>query len=148
MSDPLTAAVLHEIADIHDFFARWFGGRIEHTEANFARFRDALDPAFAQVNPAGLLRPHGTILRDVWAHWRQFGDDPGFRIWVDAARVHHVLPGDHAVAVYQEWHEYRGKQVGRTCTGVLCRRSGTPTGIAWMQMHESLMAVGATHASP
>lgn len=132
-------AVLHEIADIHAFFMAWFGGRMAHDEAGFARFRDALDPAFAQVNPAGRVRPHATILRDVWASWRRYGDDPGFRIWIAGARVHHLLPGDHAVAVYEEWHEYQGRHVGRTCTGVLARRAGTPTGIAWLQMHESLI---------
>lgn len=132
--------VLHEVADLHGFFTQWFGGRIAKTEAHFARFRACLDGGFAQVNPAGLLRDHATILRDVWNHWNWFPGDPDYRIWIEAARVHHVLPGGHAVAVYQEWQDYQGKRVGRTCTAVLCRRAGTPTGIAWLQMHESLIA--------
>lgn len=144
MSNPggdsgLTAAVLHEIDDLHQFFVQWFGGRIAKTEAHFERFRAALDPGFAQVNPDGVLRSYATILRDVWQHWNWFPGDPNFRIWIANAKICYVLPGEHVVAVYEEWHDYQGKQVGRTCTGVLCRRSGTPTGIAWLQMHESLI---------
>ena len=108
------SAVLHEIEDMHRFFTRWFGGTMPRTEANFDRFRMALDGNFAQVNPQGLLRPHAQILKDVWDHWNWFPGDPNFRIWVDQAQVHHVLPGAHAVAVYQEWHNYQGKNVGRT----------------------------------
>src|SRR5262245_32372708 len=96
----LERAVLHEIEDLHGVCTRWFGGRIEKTEANVARFRLCLDGAFAQVNPAGLLRDHATILREVWDHWNWFPGDPDFRIWIAAPRVHHVLPGDHAVTVY------------------------------------------------
>ena len=112
----LAKDVLHEVADLHGFFVQWFGGRVARTEERFARFRAALDENFAQVNPAGLLRDHAAILRDVWEHWNWFPGDPDLRIWVAEARVAHVLPGEHAVAVYQEWQRYRGKTVGRTCT--------------------------------
>jgi hypothetical protein len=136
----LAQAVLHEIEDIHGFFVQWFGGRVDKTEARFERFRAALDTDFAQVNPSGALRSYATILRDVWQHWNMFPGDPNFRMWIAHARIHHVLPGGHAVATYEEWHDYQGKQVGRTCTALLCRREATPTGIAWLQMHESLLA--------
>lgn len=135
----LVPAVLDEIEAMHRFFTQWFGGTIPRTEANFDRFRTALDPSFAQVNPQGLLRPYRQILHDVWAHWNWFPGDPDFRIWIAEAQVCHLLPGDHALAVYQEWHNYQGKNVGRTCTGLVCRRAGTPAGIAWLQMHESLI---------
>lgn len=135
----LEAAILNEIESIHAFFSEWFGGRTAKTEAAFARFRDALDGKFAQVNPTGALRDRARIVQDVWDHWNWFPGDPNFRVWVTDAAVHHVLPGDVAVAVYREWHNYQGKNVGRTCTAVLCRRAGTPSGIAWLQMHESLL---------
>lgn len=139
-SDPaFVPAVLHEIEDMHRFFTEWFGGRMPHTEAGFDRFRTALDANFAQVNPQGLLRPYRQILHDVWAHWNWFPGDPNFKIWIAEPQVRHVLPGDHALVVYQEWHNYQGKNVGRTCTGLVARRPGTPTGIVWLELHESLL---------
>jgi hypothetical protein len=141
-NDPFVKAVLAEIVGIHDFFTGWFGGRVTKTEAVYARFRDALDPRFGQVNPRGGYRAHAKIVADVWDHWNWFPGDPNYRIWVANSRVRHLIGGDHALAVYEEWHNYRGGHVGRTCTALLARNPGAPTGIAWIEMHESLLPEG------
>lgn len=140
-------AVLREIADLHGFFTLWFGGRIEKTEEHFARFRDALDPNFGQVNPAAAFRDRARIVSDVWDHWNWFPGDREFRIWVEAARIVHRIGADHVLAVYEEWSFYKGETIGRTCTALLARRAGTPGAVAWLQMHESRMPSGARPAS-
>jgi hypothetical protein len=140
--DDLAPAALREINDLHAFFTLWFGGRIEKTEAHFARFRDALDAGFGQANPAGAYRERAHIVSDVWDHWNWFPGDPSFRIWIEAARIVHRIGADHVLAVYQEWSLHKGETIGRTCTALLARRPGTPGGVAWLQMHESRMPPG------
>jgi hypothetical protein len=141
-NDPFVRQVLAEIEDIHAFFTGWFGGRVEKTEAVYARFRNALDPRFGQVNPRGLYRDHARIVVDVWEHWNWFPGDPNYRIWVARSRVRHLIGGDHALAVYEEWHNYQGENVGRTCTALLARSAAAPKGVAWVEMHESLLPPG------
>jgi hypothetical protein len=142
--DPFVTSVIHEIDDLHRFFTLWFGGRVEKSEAHFARFRDALDPRFGQVNPKALYRDRARIVQDVWNNWNFLPGDPNLRIWVERVRVEHVLPGDHALCIYEEWSIHKGETIGRTCTGLLTRQAGTPTGIAWLAMHESVMAPGSS----
>jgi hypothetical protein len=139
MPDNFIDSVRREIDDIHAFFENWFGGRVPQDERQFERFRRALAPSFSQVNPEGRLRDAGTILRDVWNNWHWFPGDPQFRIWIANTSIRHVLPGDHVVAVYEEWHHYKDKDIGRACTAVLRPDASAPNGVLWLQMHESMM---------
>ena len=142
-NDPFVRMVLFDIEDVHRFFIGWFGGRVPKTETEFARFRNSLDPRFGQVNPRGLYRPHATIIGDVWNHWNWFPDDPAYRIWIEKPRVRHIIDGHTALAVYEEWHIYKGETVGRTCTALVTRRACGPHGIVWLEMHESLLSPGS-----
>lgn len=141
-NDPFVRKVLHDIEDVHKFFVGWFGGQVPKTEAVFARFRNSLDPRFGQVNPRGLYRPYATIVGDVWDHWNWFPGDPTYRIWVARPRVRFVIGGDHALAVYEEWLNYKGENIGRTCTALVAKRDSAPNGIVWLEMQESLLPAG------
>ena len=135
--DDLEKTLVAEIDRVHVFFEKWFAGRVPHEEEHFGAFRDALDPHFAQVSPDGRFRPYANILADVWKHWNWFPGDPDYKIWISNARVHHVMPPNHAYLTFEEWHRYKGEDTCRTCSALLVRRPGPPGGVAWLAMHES-----------
>ncbi|MEM7309582.1 MAG: DUF4440 domain-containing protein [Planctomycetota bacterium] len=132
-----------EIVDLHRFFHDWFAGRLDDTDQAYARFADALAPAFRLTSPrgdtaereallAGLRRAHGAVAKEVE---------------VDAVAARPVADGLWLVT-YREWQRDPGAPgepwTGRASSALLREDPAAPGGFLWEHVHETWLPEGTT----
>lgn len=121
-----------EVAELHAFFAEWFGGSRPDTDEAFARFADALASSFTMVVPDGRTVPRDAVLKAV-------RDSHGWgatTIWIE----NHVLRFSNAgVALvgYEEWQTRDDATRGRASTAFFAVDPAAPNGVRWMHVHET-----------
>lgn len=125
-----------EVIELHQFFEDWFTGKLEPTDANFARFADVMGSDFVIVTPAGRTIPRSTLLQGLKnAHNSQ----PNIRIWIENF-VWQGQAGEFGWATYEEWQEKDGDVTGRVSTVLFQQNSQTPNQLMWQHVHETWLA--------
>ena len=78
-----------EVVRLHDFLGAWFRGELapDALEQDFAR---VLDPAFENVQPAGVILTRADIVAGIKAGR---GTNPDFQIMIEAPRLLGSWPG-------------------------------------------------------
>jgi len=122
-----------EIVELHQFFEDWFIGRLENTDAAFARFAEAMGPGFHIVNPSGRLTARPALmagLRNAYNTW-----DKG-RIWIKNVQVR----GQYdtiSIVTYEEWQAVGEAEGGRLSTVVFNADAKAVNGLLWLHVHET-----------
>lgn len=132
-----------EITALHQFFEDWFNGRLEQTEAAFARFATVTAPEFHIIAPSGTITARAELVARLWhAH----NSRPGARIWVENVRLC-ASRDDITIATYEEWQQHGSAPArARLSTAVLVADAAQPNGLAWLHVHETwIIDGGATN---
>ena len=127
------AACTREVIGLHDFFQAWLEGSLPATDAVFARFLAATDPAFTLISPDGAAAG-----REATAAWIRaaHGTRRGVRLWTDE---HRLCAGgaDWALVTYREWQTNGGATTLRLSTALLLTDASAPNGLSWAHVHET-----------
>lgn len=130
----LAAAVAAEIDGLHQFFTAWFLGSCPRD--SFGRCSEALAADFVQVDPAGRLRRRDELLDALQAAHGCYAG-LSFAIQIERTQVR-LLPGDLALATYEEWQQFGERRSGRRSSTLFSRGRG-PLGVVWRHLHETWM---------
>jgi len=136
--DRLAAAVLAEIAELHDFFAAWFLGHCPKSRAGFARVAEALAAGFVQIDPQGGERRRAALLAALRAaHGCRAGQAFAIRIVRPKVRlIHRGL----ALATYEERQMADGATTRRRSSALFGPAPAAPRGVAWLHLQETWIA--------
>lgn len=129
----LQEACFQEVIDLHAFFQGWLDGTLPESDAVFARFAAANDPAFTLVSPDGSMA--GGVETGAWIR-AAHGTRRGFKLWTDAHQMH-FQDGNTAVVTYREWQTRDGATSVRRSTVVFYVTPTAPNGVAWAHIHET-----------
>lgn len=128
-----------EIVDLHDFLADWLNGRVDGTDAGFARIEQALHPDFTIIGPSGgVLDREAVVAQLRGAHGIGDGAAP-LRIDIRNTRVRTSCT-DGAVVTYEEWQFTGDEPKNRRISTVFFDfAAGAPNGVRWRHLHETWM---------
>lgn len=133
---PATAACRREVESLHEFFVDWYAGTI--SQDSIERLEDALDPHFTLVAPDGRSHTRESVLKGIDGAYAR--DEPG-TFAIDIRNLECRWDGtDHALVRYEEWHEREEGVTGRVSTALLRSAASAPTGLAWVDLHETWLA--------
>lgn len=132
MSADFAADAIAEVHDLHRFFEGWLSGT--EPRGGFERCAGALAPGFVQIDPGGQVNERDRLIARLEAAHGRGG--PGFRIRV-ADCVPRVVAGDLCLIEYVEHQETISGPTARRSSALLGRAPATPTGVAWLHLHES-----------
>ena len=126
-----------EVRGFHAFLRDWLAGAVPRTAETFARFSGAMDDGVEVISPRGTVTPRDALVDEFEGlHGQLAADADQFEIWIEnfRSRWHE---GDHALVTYEEWHRRRGATSARLSTALLRRDAATPSGVAWVHVHET-----------
>ena len=103
MSGSIESAIESDVVELHRFFEEWFHGRVEASDAGFARFADAMAPGFRIVAPSGVGSARGALLEELFA--AHGAND--VEIAIDDVQARAVAEGLWLVG-YREWQRTPG----------------------------------------
>lgn len=133
LAAPLAQRAVQEVIDQHAFFEQWLDGALPDTDAAFARFAWATDPAFTLIGTDG-----NCAAADETGAWIRaaHGSRPGFTLWTDEHTVR--WSSDQSVLVtYREWQTRDGVTTCLIATALFCANAQCPNGVAWLHVHET-----------
>ena len=138
-ADDLASRCEREVVELHVFFEEWFHGRLDDTDAAFARFADAMADDMVYIGPAGNALARETLLTGLRGrHGAWQGSEA--RIWIDAVETRD-LGGGLALVTYEEWQtDPAGDTRARRSTILLETSDAGPAGLVWRHVHETWMA--------
>ena len=128
-----------EVVELHQFFQDWFNGVLEPTDADFARFADALAPDFVIIPPSGRAVERDPLLQGLkQAHgrWREGETIGKGRIWIQDFTIR-LIESQVLVATYEEWQEFKREVKSRVSTVIFRAAEGTPNGVNWHHLQET-----------
>jgi hypothetical protein len=131
----LGPAARDEVVGLHEFFVDWFAGKIEATDAVFARFTDAMHPEFSMIVPSGEILGWEAVVASVRA--AHATTDASFAIEIRHV-TDRVTCDDAVVITYEEW-QFAGDREDscRVSTAVFVRAAEASTGVQWRHLHET-----------
>lgn len=138
MSIPLGPQCREEVVGLHEFFVAWFGGEIENSAVELARFTAASHPNFVMVVPSGQIIDKAAVVDGLRsAHGSRAGRD--FRIEIRNVTDRVVAEGA-VLLTYQEW-QFEGPRVAsaRTSTAMFVAAPHAPNGVVWRHLHETIL---------
>ena len=122
-----------EIIDLHQFFEDWFMGRVENTDATFARFADVMAPTFHIVNPSGRLTARPALLQGLRSAHNTWTEG---RIWIQNVQSRGQYDA-LSIVTYEEWQAIGESQGGRLSTVVFQADDAAINGVSWLHVHET-----------
>lgn len=131
------AACRAEIVGLHDFFERWFEGRLPDEDDAFARVADALAEGFELIDPDGSRRDREEILVSIRSgHGSHAASGRSFGIRIENVEARALGEG-LALATYEEWQSVDGEENGRVSSALFGSDPDAPDGVAWLHLHET-----------
>lgn len=126
-----------EVLELHQFFEDWFNGRLDNSEAEFARFDGVMAEDFEIINPEGQKSSRADIIaRLQGAHGLQANATPPMRIWIENLRSR-PAPGGAQLVTYEEWQETGAVTRGRLSSALFSPSAQAPNGVQWHHVHET-----------
>lgn len=122
-----------EVTELHQFFEKWFKGKLPDTDEAFARFESVMAEGFEIISPAGKAMKRNVILNAVRGG---HGKEPDAKIWIENHR-HLLTHGDLSLVSYEEWQVTGGTKRGRLSTALLRVTEKTPNNLQWLHVHET-----------
>lgn len=135
MTGDLAADAIAEVHGLHRFFEAWLAGTAPRT--GFARCADALAPGFVQIDPAGAVNPRDALLAGLEAAHGRAG--AGFAIRI-ADCIACCIAGPVCLVDYVEHQQTSAGPTARRSSALFGRAPGTPSGVAWLHLHETWIA--------
>lgn len=132
-----------EIVDLEAFLEGWISGQLDNSVRTFDRFADVLAPRFHIVPPAGM----GEELNRaelIGYMVRQRDTDRATTRWVENILIGHV-DDSSVIAVCDECQVRNGVRLNSRVSVTFIAADGTPNGLAWAHIHETVMPDDLDH---
>ena len=146
----LLRALEQECADFHGFLNEWFPGTCPRDDALFeARHAAHLDDAFEIILPDGGLMARGPFI--TYLHGL-YGANPAFRKEIRGLEIRASDASGLVLVNYQEWQKNASNTTpanhARMVSAALRPSERTPSGLQWLQIHETMLAAEAVADDP
>lgn len=121
-----------EIEEVHALIEGWFTGTV--SEDSLARVENAQADRFEIVAPTGERLGREEVNDGLREAYGTVNDD--YQIHIKNVELISQM-GEYAIVNYEEWRHSTDDSTGLNCTGLFRDDSGTPSGVAWMFLHET-----------
>lgn len=125
-----------EIIELNEWYEQWVRGDI--TGDAFARFEEALHPAFTMTSASGDDIDRAASVEAMRPHQDRGLD---FRVAIEDPAVLHESD-DHVVCSYTEARQWPEGGSRRRSTVVFIKDPAGPNGLRWLRVHETLVDSG------
>lgn len=135
--------VTKEIADLHDFFTKWFNGSVERDQLE-PRFLSRLDENVVFIPPEGHIMT-GDMLKGGFD--RGYGSNKDFRIQIRDVTIRHKI-GDLVMVTYTEWQigaALSAEKNNARVSSVLMKMTDPVT---WLHIQETWLSDALRAAGP
>lgn len=135
----IDASCRAEVDRLHDFFVEWFHDEPADPETDFAAVERVLHADFSMVLPTGQTIDRATSLAQIRsAHGSARG---GRRVDIEIHAPTTLASADDAALVSYEERQFAAGvlQNRRTSTAYFVAAPGTPHGVQWSRLHETLI---------
>ncbi len=122
-----------EISELHDFFEKYFKGKID---SNIDRFAKVLDRNFELITPSADIVGRNEIIDIIKKSYNTRLD---IKIWTEDVKILKI--SDEIIgAIYFELQKSNGSEPTKRISSALFRKDeNAPNGLIWIHVHETWM---------
>ena len=121
-----------EITELHQFFEKWYRGKIENTGQSFSRMADVLAAEFTLITPDGHVVERKQLL-DLMRS--EYFAKPEIKIWVENCRLRFSDQNVYIV-IYEEHGVDKNQKRVSLITAVLRENQKQVNGLEWVHINE------------